>query len=193
MINWKEQKGILEKYIVNDKLSYVQIGKIYGCTGTNIKKRAKALGISLPERRKINPEEVFSKTIAVKRKCLRCGKETQHYNKYCSLECRINYVYEQKLCRWKSGCDSGLKGTQWVSNIIRRYLFDKYNNKCQICGWGEINKFTNRIPLQIHHIDGNCLNNSEENLQLLCPNCHSLTENFGSRNKNATRIDRRLR
>ena len=37
----------------------------------------------------------------------------------------------------------------------------------------------------IHHIDGNCLNNDESNLQVLCPNCHAMTENFGSRNKNA--------
>ena len=33
----------------------------------------------------------------------------------------------------------------------------------------------------------------ESNLQLLCPNCHSLTENFGSRNKNCSRVDKRLR
>ena len=39
----------------------------------------------------------------------------------------------------------------------------------------------------------NRMNNSEENLQLLCPNCHSLTENFGSRNINCTRIDTRIR
>ena len=37
-----------------------------------------------------------------------------------------------------------------------------------------------RIPLEIHHIDGDCTNNKMENLQLLCPNCHSLTSNFGS-------------
>ena len=37
----------------------------------------------------------------------------------------------------------------------------------------------------VHHIDGNSLNNIESNLQLLCPNSHSLTENFGSRNKHA--------
>ena len=33
-------------------------------------------------------------------------------------------------------------------------------------------------------------NNSEENLQLLCPNCHAMTENFGSRNKKSTRTYR---
>ena len=37
------------------------------------------------------------------------------------------------------------------------------------------------------------MNNSEENLQLLCPNCHSLTENFGARNQNCTRVDKRVR
>ena len=35
------------------------------------------------------------------------------------------------------------------------------------------------------------MNNKEENLQLLCPNCHSLTENFGSSNKNSSRIYRK--
>lgn len=64
-------------------------------------------------------------------------------------------------------------------------MLKKHDYKCEKCGWGEINPFTNKTPLQIHHIDGNSLNNKEENLQLLCPNCHSLTENFGSRNKNA--------
>ena len=36
-------------------------------------------------------------------------------------------------------------------------------------------------------------NNQENNLELLCPNCHALTENFGSRNSNCTRIDKRYR
>jgi len=58
-----------------------------------------------------------------------------------------------------------------------------YHNKCEKCGWGEINPITNRIPLEVHHIDGDCTNNRIENLQLLCPNCHSLTSNFGSVNR----------
>ena len=50
------------------------------------------------------------------------------------------------------------------------------------CGWAERNLFTNKIPLSLHHIDGNYKNNKVENLELLCPNCHALTDNFGSRN-----------
>lgn len=55
---------------------------------------------------------------------------------------------------------------------------------------GEVNKFTGKVPLKIHHKDGNYLNNAEENLMLLCPNCHSLTETYKSHNKNG-RKDRK--
>ena len=60
---------------------------------------------------------------------------------------------------------------------------DKYSCKCQLCGWGKMNIYTNKIPLEVHHIDGNYKNNKEENLQLLCPNCHSLTETYKNHNK----------
>jgi hypothetical protein len=39
------------------------------------------------------------------------------------------------------------------------------------------------IPLEIHHIDGNNTNNCIENLQILCPNCHALTDNYRGKNK----------
>ena len=38
------------------------------------------------------------------------------------------------------------------------------------------------IALEVHHLDGNSLNNELENLQLLCPNCHAQTENYRTRN-----------
>jgi len=53
-------------------------------------------------------------------------------------------------------------------------------HKCENCGtetW-----LDNPIPLEIHHLDGDRLNNSLENLQLLCPNCHALTDNFKGKN-----------
>ncbi len=48
--------------------------------------------------------------------------------------------------------------------------------KCENCGattW-----LGKPINLEVHHIDGVRTNNSLENLQLLCPNCHSYTDNF---------------
>lgn len=124
--------------------------------------------------------------------CLNCSKEITRGNKYCNNICQSEFEHKEYIKRWKNNEESGIIGKDGISNHIRRYLFKTYG-KCQCCGWNKVNPYTNLIPLQIHHIDGDCLNNKENNLQLLCPNCHSLTENFGSRNKNATRIDKRIR
>lgn len=155
-----------------------------------LKKAAKRLGIVLPKRREINPGEHFNRGTGKKDICVNCGKEFVLYKstskKFCCHQCQHEYQHKEYIERWKNGEESGLVGVYCISKHIRRYLFEKHGYKCEECGWGKVNKHTNRVPLQIHHIDGDCTNNKEENLQLLCPNCHSLTENFGSRNKNAT-------
>jgi hypothetical protein len=38
------------------------------------------------------------------------------------------------------------------------------------------------IPLELHHIDGDSDNNALENLILLCPNCHALTDTYRGKN-----------
>ena len=188
---WLNEKENLERLINIDKVSYEEIGRKYGCSGANIKKQAKKLGIELPQRRKINPSETFNKK--ENPRCLNCGKEIPHGNIYCDHKCQTEYAYKKYIEEWKKGIVNGCKGKDDISEHIRHYLHDKYHDSCQRCGWHEVNPYTNKVPLQIHHIDGDCMNNAEENLELLCPNCHSLTENFGSRNKNATRVDKRLR
>ena len=52
--------------------------------------------------------------------------------------------------------------------------------------------YTGKIPLQVHHTDGNYLNHDEKNLELLCPNCHSLTSTNGTLNKGNGRRKRRI-
>lgn len=126
--------------------------------------------------------------------CAHCGKEFEgkpYMTKYCSIKCQRDHEYEEYIKRWKNGEESGMSGRYGISAYIRRYLFEKYDGKCQICGWNEENPITHKVPLQIHHIDGDCTNNKEENLQLLCPNHHSLTETFGNLNENSKRVFRR--
>lgn len=127
--------------------------------------------------------------------CVVCGKKLNGYNTtFCSNECRKKYEeqqYAEYIERWKNGKEPGCTPSYKIHKYVKRYLLEKYNNSCQECGWNKPNKYTGNIPLQIHHIDGDCTNNTEENLQLLCPNCHSLTENFGSRNKNSKRVFRK--
>lgn len=85
--------------------------------------------------------------------------------------------------RWKNGLEDGMRGKTSISNHIRRCLFEKYESSCAECGWCKVNKYSGKIPLEIEHIDGNYLNNLEDNLVLLCPNCHSLTPTYRSLNK----------
>lgn len=60
-----------------------------------------------------------------------------------------------------------------INNKIKPY-------KCECCG---ISEWMNKpITLQVHHINGDHFDNRLENLQLLCPNCHSQTENFSGAN-----------
>lgn len=67
---------------------------------------------------------------------------------------------------------------------------EKFQNKCSKCGWGEVNPYTGKIPLEIHHKNGNSTDNDEDNLDLLCPNCHSLTATYKAANKGSGRKER---
>jgi predicted nucleic acid-binding Zn ribbon protein len=140
---------------------------------------------------KITNIGVSRNKVITDRFCVNCGKPLDsNHKKYCSKGCQIEVEQTQYIQRWKEGLESGSKGASGVSTIVRRYLMTLYDNKCQLCGWGQINQYTNSIPLAIHHINGDCTDNSFDNLQLLCPNCHSLTDNFGSLNKESKRFHR---
>ena len=123
--------------------------------------------------------------------CIECGKKLTHQqNKYCSKICWSKGYRKDKIKTWKDG---NLKTTgDQIPKFIREYLFEKYDNKCSECGWSKVNMYTNTIPLQVHHIDGNYLNHEENNLHLLCGSCHSLTSTNGSLNKGKGRSHRRI-
>lgn len=123
-------------------------------------------------------------------KCFNCGKKINNNKKYCNNLCQKEWEFKEYIRKWKSNKVNGLKGEYQISNHIKTYLFNKYKNKCAKCGWGELNLFTNKIPLEVEHIDGNYKNNSENNLILLCPNCHSLTATYKGANLNNGRKSR---
>ena len=58
--------------------------------------------------------------------------------------------------------------------------------KCKICGISEWNG--QKLSLHLDHINGINNDNRLENLRFLCPNCHSLTENYCAKNKKRPNI-----
>jgi len=92
---------------------------------------------------------------------------------------------------------SHFKGQGWSKDSIDMSIF-QYNKSCKsdtmiraltiLRGWkcekcGRTEWEGQQIPLCVHHIDGNHINNQIENLQVLCPNCHAQTDNYCGRNK----------
>jgi len=124
--------------------------------------------------------------------CLNCKKITPHSGyKYCSNSCQMSYQYKQYINHWLNREESGLQGHGVVSGHVKRYLRTKYDNKCCLCGWSEVNIVTGQIPLVADHIDGNWRNNVESNLRLICPNCDSLTATYAGLNRGNGRTQRR--
>lgn len=69
--------------------------------------------------------------------------------------------------------------------LKKRLLSEGYKEKkCECCGLTEWQG--KEIPLELHHINGDNTDNRIENLEILCPNCHALTDNYRGRNKSAS-------
>ena len=76
------------------------------------------------------------------------------------------------------------KYPHYSSHKIRIRLIEEgiKENKCESCGIGNIWNGKS-LSMQLDHKDGNSGNHLLSNLQILCPNCHTQTETYGSRNR----------
>lgn len=107
---------------------------------------------------------------------------------FCNSSCQQEFSYKRRIQDWKSGIPLETIDTpEW----IKRYILEKQNNKCANCF---ILEWDNKpIVLELEHKDGNSENNLEDNLCCLCPNCHSQTSTYKSKNIGKGRHSRRER
>jgi hypothetical protein len=73
---------------------------------------------------------------------------------------------------------------QYASSKLRVRLISEgvFGAICNRCS--KLSEWQNQpIPLELEHIDGHHYNHNIENLELLCPNCHALTETYCRRNR----------
>lgn len=75
------------------------------------------------------------------------------------------------------------KDSEYNRTKLKERLFKEglKEYKCECCGISEWQGAP--ISLQLHHINGIHNDNRLSNLQILCPNCHSQTDNFTSKGK----------
>jgi hypothetical protein len=192
----KIEKEKLENLIFIEKKSYREIGRLYNCSDTYIKKVAKSLDIILPKRKKLpddfqphNKNKRYSKIFKneFENKCEICGSFTRN-PKFCSNECQGKKKSNEKYLNYLNN-QSEFCRSDYNIRWLKPYLLNEQNHKCKIC---DIPNVWNNKPLVfvLDHIDGNASNNLKENLRLICSNCDSQLPTFKSRNKNSARKTR---
>ena len=150
---------------------------------------SRSCAVSANNKKRIRP--VGSKPSA---KCLNCGEQTKGWaesTRFCSTKCSSRYRFKEQREAFLGGdatvasCQHGLK--RWARSL----LLELANNACSKCGWDRLHPIDNLPLVEIDHIDGNHKNNHIDNLQVLCPNCHSMTPNHRARNWGKGRESRR--
>lgn len=120
-------------------------------------------------------------------RCNNCGALLENRNSiYCDMSCNLEFNFNKKLSRYFM-CNVH----PVTNNAIKPLIIFALGYECQECG---ISKWNDKdITLDLEHIDGNSMNNSFMNLTLLCPNCHSQTPTYKSKNVGNGRHSRRKR
>ena len=73
--------------------------------------------------------------------------------------------------------DSCYQSYKLKNRLIKEGLKQHICESCGLTLWQE-----KLIPLELHHINGNNKDNRLENILLLCPNCHALTDSYRGKN-----------
>lgn len=104
----------------------------------------------------------------LKRKIKEYGLNISHFTLK-GRKSRVQYINAEHYLKR----ESNIKSTKLKNKLLQEGLKE---NRCEICGLTEW--LEHPLIMQLHHIDGDNTNNEISNLQILCPNCHSQTDNY---------------
>jgi Zn finger protein HypA/HybF involved in hydrogenase expression len=91
-------------------------------------------------------------------------------------------AYSDPRCKSKNYTDIESVFASTRLGPHKEILIQERGHKCEGCGLAEWR--SQPITLELEHINGNRTDNTRENLQILCPNCHSQTQTWRGRNMN---------
>lgn len=108
----------------------------------------------------------------------------QNKEKRKSEKDKWDLVYQKRKEKVRENLLNSEYTTLSFDRLKQRIVYEQNEccNKCGLDKWLDI-----PISLELEHKDGNRNNNSRDNLECLCPNCHSQTSTWRGRNKNSNR------
>lgn len=81
--------------------------------------------------------------------------------------------------------NSNYQSYKLLKRLIKEGVKERICERCNNKEW-----LNGPIPLELHHVNGIHNDNRLENLQVLCPNCHALTDNYrGKSNKKSAQME----
>lgn len=147
--------------------------------------------------------------------------EARHLRDFCGRSCAAQHNNKHKVSRAKKlpqcacGQAVGSRHNKWCDSCIaagragrtkvwcledakqdksrRAYLLRTRPHQCQYPGCGITEWLGAPTPLEMDHVDGDSDNNTEENLRLVCPNCHALTPTHKGKNRGNGRTRQRIK
>jgi HNH endonuclease len=188
-------------------------GSIPGADTSGWRHRAAKLGFiaaepRLKETRERQRNEAMALFVAANKHCKACGKQISYEQRratFCSRSCSIGFNTSLRafgVCKRCGGarsspgrrpvgkryclaCSTTMRSRTLVdlkTDASRKaFLVRRHGRKCMMCSTTTWNGMP--VPIELDHIDGDSDNNSEENLRLLCPNCHAQTPTYKAKNK----------
>jgi hypothetical protein len=150
------EKNELEEMYTRRHLTMAEIGKIHGLTRARISQMCKEYGIKAQQGERVDCTcDTCGKTVSKTR-----GRWRKHSTHFCSLKC---YFADRENSQYRPSRQGQREGRRVMSKHIGRPL-----TKDEI----------------VHHIDGNCQNNSLKNLILFPSNAAHVRYHHMQRIKN---------
>ena len=84
-----------------------------------------------------------------------------------------------------------VSNSSYPTTTLKKRLFKEgiFNKVCNRCGGDQW--LGKPMPLELEHKNGHCWDHRVENLEILCPNCHSFTDTYRGRNRSGKGIERK--